>query len=171
MHGQVLEAVDHAKYLGLEISHDLNWNTHIQNVTTKDNSTQGFVCRNIQTKHQGIRQTAYTTLVRPQLEYASPVWSTYTQPNINKVEAVQHRTARWVTNDYSSYSSVTQMINSLGRRSLEQRRADMCLILFYKIVYGLVAIPLPTYIQRQVRMTRTMHPMHFIQIQTTANYY
>ena len=25
----VFEAVDHAKYLGLEISHDLNWNTHM----------------------------------------------------------------------------------------------------------------------------------------------
>ena len=34
LHGQVLEAVDHAKYLGLEISHDLKWNHHVQNVTT-----------------------------------------------------------------------------------------------------------------------------------------
>ena len=78
LHGQVLEAVYHAKYLGLEISHDLNWNTHIQNLTTKANRTLGFVRRNIQTKHQGIRQTAHNTLVRPQLEYASPVWSPYT---------------------------------------------------------------------------------------------
>ena len=99
------------------------------------------------------------------------VWSPYTQANINKVEAVQRRAAGRVTNDYTSYSSVTQMINSLGWRSLEQRRADARLIMFYKIVYGLVAIPLPTYIKRQVRMTRTMHPMHFIPIQTTANYY
>ena len=56
LHGQVLEAVDHAKYLGLEISNDLNWNTHIQNLTTKANRTLGFVRRNIQTKLQGIRQ-------------------------------------------------------------------------------------------------------------------
>ena len=91
----------------------------------------GFVRRNIPTKYQGIRQTAYNTLVRPQLEYAFPVWSLYTQANINKVEAVQRRAARWVTSDYSSYSSVTHMINSLGWRSLE------CLIMFYKIVYGL----------------------------------
>ena len=40
LHGQVLEAVDHAKYLGLEISHNLNWNTHIQNLTTKANKTR-----------------------------------------------------------------------------------------------------------------------------------
>ena len=89
----------------------------------------------------------------------------------HKVEAVQRRAARWVTHDYSSYSSVTQMINTLGWRSLEQRRADARLIMFYKIVHGLVEIPLPSYIHRQVRMTRTTHLYHFIQIQTTANYY
>ena len=53
--------------------------------------------------------TAYNTLVRPQVEYASPVWSPYTQSSINKVEKIQKRAGicRWVINDYSSYSSVT----------------------------------------------------------------
>ena len=125
--------------------------------------TLDFVRRNIQTKHQGIRQTAYKTLVWPFLEYASRLWSPYTQANIKKVEAVQHRAARWVTNDYSLYSSVTQMIISLGWRSLDQRRADARLIMFYKIVYGLVAIHLPTHVQRQVMMTRTMHPVYFLR--------
>ena len=105
---------------------------------------------------------AYNTLVRPQLEYASPVWSPYTQASIKKVETILHRVALWVTNNYSSYSSVTQMKNSLGWRSLNVRRVSACLIMFYKIVYGLAEIHLPTYIQRQVRMTQTMHPMHFI---------
>ena len=80
-------------------------------------------------------------------------------------------TCMWVTHDYFSYSSVTQMINTLGWRSLEQRCADAWLIMFYKIVHGLVEIPLPSYIHRKVRMTRTTHPYHFIQIQTTADYY
>ena len=171
LHGQVLEAVDHAKYLGLEISHDLKWNHHVQNVTTKANRTLGYIRRNIRTKHKGIRQTATQTLVRPQLEYASPVWSPHTDTNVNLIETVQRRAARWVTHDYSSYSSVTQMINTLGWRSLEQRRADSRLLMFYKIVHGLVEIPLPTYIQRQTRMTRTTHSYHFIQIQTSSNYY
>ena len=93
-HGQVLEALDHEKYLGLEIGHDLNWNQHIQNVTTKANRSLGFVLRNIQTKHKGIRQAAFNTIVRPQVEYTSRVWSPYTQTTINKIEAVQRRAAR-----------------------------------------------------------------------------
>ena len=67
LHGQVLEAVDHSKYLGLEISHDSNCNTHVQNLTIKANRPLGFVRRNIQTKHLGIRQTAYNTLFGPSL--------------------------------------------------------------------------------------------------------
>ena len=93
-HDQVLQGVDHAKYLRLQISRDLIWNTHIQNVTVKANRTLGFIRRNIRTKHKDIRDTAYNTFVRPQVEYASPVWGPYTQANINKIEKVQRRAAR-----------------------------------------------------------------------------
>ena len=68
LHGQVLQEEDNAKYLGLDISHDLCWNTHIQNVTVKANRILGFIRRNIRTKHKGICETAYNTLVRHQLE-------------------------------------------------------------------------------------------------------
>ncbi len=87
---------------------------------------------------------AYNTLVRPQVEYASAVWSPYTQHNIKKVEMVQRRAIRWVKSNYSTYDSVTQMQDSLGWRSLELRRADARLAMFYKIENGLVASPYQT---------------------------
>ena len=99
------------------------------------------------------------SLVRPQVEYASVVWSPYTKDNINKIEKVQRRAARWVTNDYSSYSSVTDMLSNLGWRSLENRRTDTRQAMFYKIVYGLVAIPLPSYFEHLEVYTRHMHSL------------
>ena len=42
----------------------------------------------------------------------------------DKIEMVQRRAARWVSNDYSTYSSVTEMMSNLGWRSLENRRYD-----------------------------------------------
>ena len=33
LHGQALEAADHAKYLGVDISKDPSWNTHINRIT------------------------------------------------------------------------------------------------------------------------------------------
>ena len=74
-------------------------------------------------------------------------------------------------NTYGRYGSVTQMVKPLGWRALEQGRADARHILFNKIVYGLVEIPLPSYICHQIGTTKTMHPMHFIQIPSTASHY
>ena len=171
LHGQTLETVSDAKYLGVNISSDLNWNKHVQNVTTSASKTLNFIKRNIPTKQQNIREFAYKTLVRPQLEYCSSVWSPHTQSNIHKIEMVQRRAARWVTHDYSHYSSVTEMLNLLKWRSLENRRSDARILIFYKIIHGLVAVPMPPYICKPSRLTRHMHPLSYRQIQTPCNYY
>ena len=93
--------MDHAKYLGVGISKDLSWNTHINRISTNANRTLGFLKRNIKTKNTAIRTAAYQTLVRPQVEYASTVWSPFTQPYINKIEMVQRRAVRLVNSNYS----------------------------------------------------------------------
>lgn len=35
LHGQVLDAMDHPKYLGVDISNDLSWNTEFQRLQTE----------------------------------------------------------------------------------------------------------------------------------------
>lgn len=171
LHGQTLESVDSAKYLGVHISKDLTWNTHVSNITSNAYKTLGFIKRNVNTANQSVRELAYKTFVRPQLEYASTVWCPPTKVNIDRVEMIQRRAARWVKSNYSTYDSVTKMLNSLGWRSLEQRRFDARLIMFYKIVYGLVAVPLPPYFERPLRITRHMHSLSFRQIHASATYY
>ena len=78
LHGQVLESVDSAKYLGINIFEDLVWNTHIQEITGKANRTLGFVKRNVKTRNEAVKELAYKTLVRSQVEYASSVCSPHT---------------------------------------------------------------------------------------------
>ena len=65
-----------------------------------------------------------------------------------KIEMVQHRAARWTLNRYFSYDRVSEIQSQIGWRSLDQRGADACLCMFYKIMNGLVTVPLPTYFQR-----------------------
>ena len=86
----------------------------LNNITSTAYKTLGFVKRNVSTPNQSVREMAYKTLVRPQLEYASNVWSPSTKVNIDNIEMTQRRAARWVKSNYSSYDSVTEMLHDLG---------------------------------------------------------
>ena len=129
-----------------------NFNSHIQNITTSASRSLGFLKRN-RSQNPALREMAYKTLVRPLAEYSSTVWSPNTNQNIDKLEMIQRRAARWTLNSYSTYATVTEMLQSLGWRFLEQRRSYSRLCLFYKIIYGLVAIDMPPYV---VHPSRTL---------------
>ena len=47
-----------------------------------------------------MRETAYNTLVRPQLEYAAPIWDPYTKEKTLQLEKIKRRAARWTTSNY-----------------------------------------------------------------------
>ena len=79
LEGTLLENVESIKYLGVTITNDLKWNTHISNVCTK---------------------AAYKGLVRPVLEYGSSVWDPHTHGLQEELEKVQNRAAKFVTGNY-----------------------------------------------------------------------
>ena len=69
LHKKELNVTNAAKYIGVTISKDLNWTPHINNITGKAKKTLRFVKRNIKTSNQKVKEMAYNTYVRPQLEY------------------------------------------------------------------------------------------------------
>ena len=92
LEGTVLENVESIKYLGVTITNDLKWNTHISNVCTK--ATLGFLMRNLYSCPPDVKEAAYKGLVRPVLEYGSSVWDPHNW------KRVQNRAARFVTGNY-----------------------------------------------------------------------
>ena len=121
-----------------------------------------------------VRETAYNSIVRLQLEYASAVWDTNHKKWISKIEQVQRRASRWTVNNFEQKASVTGLVKNLGWRTLEQKTADARLCLFYKAVHGgvhgLVAVPLPDHIQYCNRISRYCHSMTFRQVSTRTDY-
>ena len=98
-------------------------------------------------------------------------WDPYTKDQISKLEAVQRRAARWCLNDFSPYSSVSDMIVNLGWQTLQQRRSTARAVLMYKITYNLVAITMPPYFTIPTRTSARNHSLHYHPILTNRDYY
>ena len=145
------------------------WNSHIHRIAITTNQTLGVVRRNIKTKVSKVPETAYNTLVRSQLEYASAVWEPHNKGLISQIEQVQKRAVRLTVNNFDRRESVTKIVQDLG--TIDQKRADARLCPFYKIVHSLVAVPLPDYIQYSNSVSRYCHSMAFRQVSTFTDYY
>ena len=160
MLGHRLEVVEHHPYLGLEFSNELSWNHHLDQTKAKATRSLNLLRRNVRKCPQSTRETAYTTLVRPHLEYGSPVWDPYHNKQIAELEQVQRRAARYVCQDYRRESSVTHMLEQLKWETLQQRRFVARMTIMYQAVHQLVAIPIPTYYIPSPRGDHQYIPIH-----------
>ena len=138
--GQVLSVVEEAKYLGVLISDYLSWSPHISSITGKAASTLGFLRRNLRKCPAQLKERAYIAFVRSTLDYASPIRDPVLKRDINNLEKINRRAARFVTGDYHPISSVSSKLRSLGWSDLKDRRRESRLALLFKIVNGEVAV-------------------------------
>ena len=167
--GEILATVESAKYLGLTIQSSLSWQNQICSMIKKANSTLHLVARNLHNCSKSSRALAYTTLVRPKLEYCSSVWDPHHQKDIDALERVNRRAARVVHKKAYRQQDVspTNLLRELGWQPLEKRREQQRLTMMYKISNGLVAVP-PSQL---VKPTRTLrgHSKKYTEIRTTCD--
>ena len=173
MNNQPLESVRNHPYLGVEVTQKLNWSNHIDHITAKANRSLSFVKRNLKRCPENIKEQAYKSLVRSHLEYASTVWSPHQKYQIDKLEAVQRKAARFIKNCWSrEQGTVTKLLADLKWDTLQVRREKARLLMFYKATHGLVDIPLPdTLIPLSVRNTRQYHPKKFYPMVSNTKSY
>ena len=138
--GQVLQSVDEAKYLGVTISNELKWSPHVNSVANKASLTLGFLRRNLRRCPTKLKETAYISLVRSTMEYAAAVWDPHLSKDVQALDRVQRRAARFICGEYQSTSSVTTMLAQIGLTNLERRRRDLRLALLFKVIHGHVAV-------------------------------
>ena len=152
LNGVPLESVSHHPYLGVELSTNLNWSFHIENIVGKANQSLGFIRRNLYSCPESVKSQAYLTLVNPCLEYACSVWDPHTQKHCQDIEGV----ASFVKNCYvREPGTVTNLLNDLNWHSLEQRRKIARLTTMHKIVNNKIAVNIPGYIAHPMRVTRS----------------
>ena len=155
------------KYLGLHLSDDLNWTTHISRITKKTYQQLCFVRRNTRNLPKSFRETAYKSLIRPHVvrphmirphvEYCSSVWDPHTLSDTHKIGRIQRQAAQYVTGDYRRSSSVSEMLHNLKWTNLSTRRSVNRLTMIYKILNGHSAITPNNFFEFNKTQTRKKH--------------
>jgi len=124
--------------LGVKIDSSLSFNTHINSIVAKAKLRANHIIRCFLSKDCYILTKAFTTYVRPLLEYCSPVWSPCYITLINKLESVQ----RIFTKRLNGLSSLAynNRLTVLGLERLEMRRLKADLLTCFKIVHNYVDV-------------------------------
>ncbi len=132
----VLESRQDNPYLGVLISNDGNFTSHINFITARANSTLGFLRRNLKRCPQNMKEMAYFNLVRSKVEYASAIWDPYLAKDVNKLEKVQCQGAQFVKGNYNYRASVTEMLVELKWEPLQDHHKNIRLVLLLKLPKG-----------------------------------
>lgn len=131
----LLETVTSYKYLGVLLTSDLTWNSHVSRVIADANRMLGYIKRNFYMTSPSVKTLLYKSLIRSKLEYAVSIWDPRTKALTNAIEAIQNRAARFILSNYHRTASVTLMKQSLSLIPLELRRKISRLCLFFKIYH------------------------------------
>ena len=140
--GEVMSSKLEAQYLGVTLSTRYGtksspWKAHIDSIAGKAQQKLGFLRRSLRGCPHSLREAGYSSLVRSSLEYAGAVWDTTVGTEVDKLEMIQHRAAKW-SRGYSwrdrKNVSVTRLLEDLRWRPLADRRRDNRLVIFYKVL-------------------------------------
>ena len=140
LNNHTLAVTDQHTYLGVLIDKRLSWSLHISNIASKASQTLNFLKHNLSKCSTEIKASAYLTMVRPLMEYASAVWDPYYIKDIQQLEKVQRRAARWVLNDYSYMSLVTSMLQQLSWPTLKMRRKISRISILHKAISSIITL-------------------------------
>ena len=137
----------------------MRWTAHIDHIVNKANRTIGFLTRNLHRCPPKVKYTAYVTIARPILDYCDTVWDTEIIRDILKLEKLNTRAARLISNDYRRTEGITSYLKREHNLDiLVERRQLHRLTFLYKISNGIVAIDKHKYLQDHGREGLRQNP-------------
>ena len=128
--------------LGVYISSDLKWETHINKIKAKAHQRSYLILKSFQTKDVWLLLRAYITYVRPIVEYATVIWNPYLNKDIESIEQIQRSYTKKICSRCKiPFNTYKDRLYMLSIRSLQYRRLEADLIMTFKILHKLVDIP------------------------------
>ena len=144
--------------------------SHIREVKARATKILGLLRRSLSHCSSKVKEQAYNFLDQ-ELNMPYLRGPPYEKQHIASIKAVRRSVLRFVTGDYSRYSSVTQMREILGWETLERRRHLAAVTTFYKSINNLIYLPIPVSVRPADSRTRSKHSYKFRHIATNTNAY
>ena len=130
----LLQSATEEKDLGVIIDNKLQFDQHIGSIVRKSNIVLGLMKRNFKYMNEDIFVKLYKTLVRPLVEYASPVWNPKKIKNVKLLEGIQRRATKLVAQVKDLPYPLR--LQKLNLTTLEYRRKRNDIIEVFKIFEG-----------------------------------
>ena len=128
--------------LGVSVSGNCTWTSHIEQMCSKAKRILGLVkrlcgrdIRDVQT-----RKLLYTALVRPLLEYSSSVWSPYFVKHRRLIENIQRRATKFILNYPPREVSYINRLDQLNLLPIDFLRQMHDLVLLFKLRLELLLV-------------------------------
>ena len=133
----VIPSVQFHNHLGICVSCDGSWDQQIQSIVEKAWKRIGILRRLKFLLDRLSLQTIYFSFIRPILEYGDTVLDNMYEYHKEELDKIQNEAARIVTG-CTKLVSLSDLSRESGWETLRERRNKHKLILFFKMVNGLV---------------------------------
>ena len=156
-----IKEVAHHKHLGIYLSSDCSWHTHINHIKEKAWQRLNVMRRLKFVLDRRSLETIYTSFIRPLLEYGDMIWDNCTLYEKRELDKIQNEAARIATGA-SALVSIEALHNEIGWESLQTRRTNHKLSLFFKMQHDLTPAYLSTLVPPSVKLLDTLSVMRMI---------
>ena len=93
---EIISSEESHKDLGITMSYDGSFDSHINKIIKKARQKIGWFCRSFLSRGKHFMRKMFITYIHPQLEYCSALWSPQSGPIMDKIEKVQYNYTRLI---------------------------------------------------------------------------
>ena len=133
--GTRIEEVTSHKYLGVNISANLRWKEHINDVALKARKRLNLMTPLKMKLNRESLEIMYKSFVQPVMEYACAVWGGSPDCDISKLEHIHTDGLRFITGA-TARSNTLNVLQESGDFTISERIQQSSLIMMYNIIHG-----------------------------------
>ncbi|GMS82728.1 hypothetical protein PENTCL1PPCAC_4903 [Pristionchus entomophagus] len=164
INGLPLSSSPFMKDLGIIMNPSLKFIDHISRMVSKARAKINIMFKCFFSPDPHLYNRAYTTFIRPLLEYGSVVWSPHTVILANQIEDVQRNFSRRLfARCQIPYSLYPDRISLLSLQTLEHRRFISDIVFLHKSIHGFYSYD-HSNLFRKAPLTRSLRRSHNLRI-------